>query len=289
MILLDLSQVMISNLMMQLAVSKDLDKKVDENLVRHMVLNSIRSYRSKFGNEYGEIVICCDSRRVWRRDIFPHYKAHRKKDREESAHDWTSIFDAMSKIRNELEEHMPYKIVQIDGAEADDIIGAMCHRYGETMKNGGEKILILSGDKDFSQLQKYSNVYQYSPMQKKYIIVDNPERFLREHIMSGDRGDGIPNFLSDDDTFVTSKRQKNLRRADLEVWSQQTPESFCNEKMLYGYKRNELLINLNMIPTHIQNEIMVAYDSFIPKQRSSILPYFMNNKLSTLTERLSDF
>ena len=45
MILLDLNQVMISNLMIQIQGGK---VDLNEDLIRHMVLNSIRLYRSKF-------------------------------------------------------------------------------------------------------------------------------------------------------------------------------------------------------------------------------------------------
>jgi len=288
MILLDLSQVMISNIMIQIStrVSNGI---VDEQLIRHMVLNSIRLYRKKFYSEYGELVICCDDRNCWRRDYYPHYKSNRKKDREESALDWNAIFEAMSNVRQELREHMPYKHLQIDRAEADDVIAALCHRYGEITRNGNEKILILSGDKDFAQLQKYVNVYQYSPVMKKDIIVDNPERFLREHIMSGDRGDGVPNFLSADDTFVEGKRQNQLSRKKLQDWCVMKPEDFCDDAMLRGYKRNEMMINLDLIPIELQNEIIMTYENQIPARRSNIMNYFMDKRLRNLTENIGDF
>lgn len=291
MILLDLSQVVISNLMVYLTMPKSVETVLgdQENFIRHMVLNSIRSYRKKFSQEYGEIVICCDDRHVWRREVFPQYKAHRRKDREASTIDWTAVFDSMNKIRNELEEYMPYKIIQSKGAEADDIIASICHKYGEFIRSSSEKILILSGDKDFLQLQKYANVYQYSPVQKKWLTTPNPERFLREHIMLGDRGDGVPNFLSDDDTFTNNKRQKNLSRIKLETWCVLKAEEFCNDTMLQGYKRNETLINLDMIPKIMQESIIDTYERFITKERSIILSYLMNNRLKSLTEKLGDF
>jgi 5'-3' exonuclease len=181
MILVDFSQVMISNIMMQLANN---DSKLEEDMVRHMVLSSLRLYKRKFGEEYGEIVICCDGPSYWRREIYPHYKAGRRKAREKSAHDWTLIFNSLHKIRDELADNMPYPVLRFERAEADDVIAAICHVHGTHGLVSGEKILIVSGDKDFAQLQKYANVSQYSPIAKKFIVPDvNPERFKQYHIL----------------------------------------------------------------------------------------------------------
>lgn len=289
MILLDLSQVMIAHIMIYLTRYNSASQIVDENTIRYMVLNSIRLLRNKFKESYGEMIICCDSNDVWRKDIFPHYKANRKKMRETSIVDWTSLFNVLGTIRDELGEHMPYKILQIPRAEADDVIASLCHEYGKTMRNAGENIMIVSGDKDFAQLQKYANVYQYAPIQKKNITVDNPERFLREHIMLGDRGDGVPNFLSDDDTFVSDKRQKPVMRKKLDEWSILDPTIFCDDEMLRNYRRNEELINLDNIPKAIQQEVITQFTTQTPSPRSKILNYFIRYRLSNLTEHIGEF
>ena len=289
MILLDLSQVMIANVMVYLTRINGASQNIDENAIRYMVLNSIRLLRSKFKESYGEMIICCDSNDVWRKDIFPHYKANRKKMRDTSTVDWTSLFNVLGTIRDELGEHMPYKILQIPRAEADDVIASLCHEYGKTMRNVGENIMIVSGDKDFAQLQKYANVYQYAPVQKKNISVDNPERFLREHIMLGDRGDGVPNFLSDDDTFISDKRQKPVMRKKLDEWSILDPTLFCDDEMLRNYKRNEELINLDKIPKAIQQEVITQFATQTPSPRSKILNYFIRYRLGNLTEHIGEF
>jgi hypothetical protein len=280
---------MIANVMVYLTRLSGASQNIDENAIRYMVLNSIRLLRSKFKESYGEMIICCDSNDVWRKDIFPHYKANRKKMRETSTVDWTSLFNVLGTIRDELGEHMPYKILQIPRAEADDVIASLCHEYGKTMRNVGENIMIVSGDKDFAQLQKYANVYQYAPVQKKNISVDNPERFLREHIMLGDRGDGVPNFLSDDDTFISDKRQKPVMRKKLEEWSILDPTLFCDDEMLRNYKRNEELINLDKIPKAIQQEVITQFATQTPSPRSKILNYFIRYRLGNLTEHIGEF
>ena len=192
-ILVDLNQVMIASLMAQLGTHRNAE--VDENMIRHMVLNSLRFNRMKFKSEFGELIICADDRSYWRKDVFPYYKASRRKARDESELDWGCIFSALNKIRDELKEVFPYKVIQIDGCEADDVIGAIIHKEGKYL-NSGENFLILSGDKDYIQLLKYANVKQYSPILKKWITHSNPEEYLFEHIIRGDAGDGVPNKYS---------------------------------------------------------------------------------------------
>jgi len=287
MILLDLNQVMISNLMIQLQRNND---EIEESFIRHMILNSIRMYNVKFGEEYGEMIITCDDKNYWRKDIFPYYKAHRKADRESSTLDWNHIFSILNKIREELKETFPYKVIQIDRAEADDIIGTLCHRFGKTLKAEDDiKILIISGDKDFAQLQKYANVEQYSPMLKKWIRISNPESYLREHIMRGDRGDGVPNFLSADNSIVVGARQKPLASKKIEKWIGLDPKDFCNEMMLRNYHRNEVLVNLEKVPDNIKNQVNEKFDNYKIPARSGLLNYFIKNRLKLLTDKIGEF
>ena len=288
MILVDLNQVMISNLMMQPGLKAD---GINENMIRHMVLNSLRMYNVKFKDKYGEMVICADDKKYWRRDMFPYYKASRKKNREESPYDWNLIFETLNKVRDEIRENFPYKVIQIDKTEADDIIGTVCHYHGKELKNeSDEKILILSSDKDFMQLQKFVNVEQYSPIAKKFLKESNPIKFLREHIIKGDRGDGIPNILSSDDTFVTESRQKPVIEKKLNIWVTQNPEEFCDATMLKNFRRNESLIDLSKVPTEFSDKILDAYHA--PKEvtgKDKILNYFIKNRMKLLMEHIQEF
>ena len=286
MILVDFSQVMISNIMMQLSNN---ESKLDEDMVRHMVLSSLRLYKRKFGAEYGELVICCDGPNCWRKEVFPHYKAGRRKAREKSQHDWSLIFNALHKIRDEIAENMPYAVLRFERAEADDIIGALCNAYGQ---HGvvTEKILIVSGDKDFVQLQKFDNVTQYSPIMKKFITADvNPERFKQYHILQGDAGDGVPNFLSPGDTFVTGARQKPLPKKKLEEWTLMQAVDYCTTEMLENYIRNKTMVDLDYIPEELQKQIVDAYATYKYNPRNKIFNYFVQHKLRKLTEEISEF
>ena len=283
MIIVDLSQVMISNLMVQLG--NHTNTEIEEELLRHMILNSIRSYNQKFKNEYGEMIIACDASNNWRRQIFPYYKANRRKNREKSELNWTHIFDTLSKVREELKEYFPYRVIQIDGAEADDIIGTLVDKFGNT----SEKILIMSGYKDFVQLQRYMNVKQYDPVQKRWRITNDPDRFVKEHIMRGDPGDGVPNFLSADNTFVVGARQKPLSQKKMDAWIHMDPREFCDENMLRGYMRNQQLVDLTFVPENLRVQVLTEYETQAGKGRSKLFNYFIEKRLKNLLESINEF
>ena len=276
---------MLSNLLMQLG--NHTNAEIEEGMVRHMVLNSLRSYRTKFGPEYGELVIACDNTNYWRKQYFPYYKANRKKARENSDLDWKAVFECLNKIRQELKEFFPYKVVDIESAEADDIIGTIANNYGSEL-DFGEKILILSGDKDYIQLHKYSNVKQYDPTRKKWVTHNDPQQYLKEHILRGDSGDGVPNVLSSDNCFVVGERQKPLTAKRLEQHLNLKPEEM-DSMVSRNYYRNEKLIDLNFTPKELQEKIMESYNSQTNKNRSKLMNYFIANKLKNLLEHINDF
>lgn len=271
---------------------KHLDNRVDEGLLRHMILNSIRSNKRKFESDYGELVIACDDKNYWRKQIYPYYKANRKTSRDKSPLDWNLIFTSLNKIRDELKDNFPYRVIQVESAEADDIIGTLCMEFGRNL--GGDPILILSGDKDFAQLQDYSNVKQFDPVKNRWINVPSARKFLYEHIIRGDSGDGVPNFLSDDDIFVAQGRQKRIMTKKANEWIDmldkgQTPEDIFDSKQLRNWKRNQTLIDLTRIPNEIQDQILEQYHAQCDKDRSKMFHYFIQHKLKNLTEKIGEF
>lgn len=280
---MDLNQVLISNLMQQ--INGNAKTKIEEDLVRHIVLNSLRSYTKQFKSKYGKLVICCDSKKYWRREVFPFYKSNRRKARDASDFDWTLIFETLNKIRDELKQFFPYPVIEVEGAEADDVIAVLASKYSKT-----ENVLILSSDKDFVQLQKFDNVQQYSPILKRFIKTENPQLFIKEHIIKGDRGDGVPNFLSPDNTFVIGERQKVISKKKLTEWLSSPPEDFCTtEVMIRGYKRNQVLVDLDYVPDGIKSAIIEAYETSKPSSRMNMVEYFMRNKLKSLIEVADEF
>jgi len=282
MIIFDFNQVAISNLMEQIGSSK---AAVDETLVRHMILNTIRTYVKKYKNTHGpEVVIACDNRHYWRRDIFPYYKGMRKKNREATGHDWSSIFECLGKIKQELKDSSPYKVLDIETCEADDIIAVLAMKYSST-----QKIMILSSDKDFAQLQKFPNVEQYSPILKKVIKEPLPAAQLKQLIIRGDKGDGIPNILSPDNCIVDGIRQKAITEAKIINWMNQSPEEFCTDEMLRNYKRNEMLIDLTMIPEKLKTLILDTFDNTKPKTKQEFINYMIANRLMNLIQVIDEF
>jgi 5'-3' exonuclease len=282
MIIFDYNQVAISSLMEQIGSSK---KPVEENLVRHMILNVIRTYVKKFKETHGpEVVIACDNRNYWRREYFPQYKASRKKARDSSGHDWNSIFECLHKIKEELKNYSPYKVIDVDTAEADDIIATLA-----ILRSASEKVMILSSDKDFAQLQKYPNVQQYSPILKKFINEPLPAVQLKQMIIRGDKGDGVPNILTQDNVFIEGGRQKPITEAKIINWLNQKPEEFCTDEMLRNYKRNELLIDLTKIPEALQKSIIDTYDAAAGHTKQHFMNYMIANKLKNLIEVIDEF
>jgi 5'-3' exonuclease len=282
MIIFDYNQVAISNLMEQIGSSKT---QVEEGLVRHMILNTIRTYVKKFKESHGpEVVLACDNKNYWRREIFPHYKASRKKARESSGHDWNTIFECLNTIKEELKQNSPYKVVEVHTCEADDIIATL------TMNRAAnEKIMILSSDKDFAQLQKFPNVEQYSPILKKFIKEPLPSAQLKQLVIRGDKSDGIPNILSADDIFVAGGRQKPITEAKIINWMNQEPKEFCNEEMFRNYTRNETLIDLTKIPENLKQEILHTYENAKGKTKQQFMNYMIANRLKNLLEVIDEF
>ena len=284
MILVDMNQVTLSNLMIQIGRNTE----VDPDMVRHMVLNSLRGYRNRFNEEFGELVLCYDNKGNWRREYFPNYKHGRRKDRKASSLDWGAIFDTLHLIKQELQDNFPYKVLEVESAEADDIIASVV-RYVSESPSHYEKVLIVSGDKDFIQLQKHSFVTQYSPVLKKFVNGIDPEVYIKEHILKGDRSDGVPNFLSSDDCFVNQLRQRPISKKKLSTWIDLDPEDFCNEEMLRNYQRNRTLIDLEYAPKEIHEACVNTYLNSTVNDRSGLLNYFIKHRLKNHMDKIGEF
>ena len=290
MIIVDLNGVLIANLMEQIKPGSNIPVTLEQ--FRYMALNSLRSYKTKYV-EYGEMILACDAGNYWRRHRFPYYKAQRKQMQKDSPIDWNRIFDCIRTIKAELREHFPYRVLEIPTAEADDIIATLAMKFGNTL-NTGEKILILSKDRDFIQLQKYGNVSQYSPVERKWIIDGNPEQYLKEHIITGDRGDGIPNILLPDDYFVIKSKRKKMTAQKLEQFMATDFSDFglcqgVDRETFTRFQRNRALIDLQCIPNEIRNDILIQYDEQKNRDRTKIMPYLAKHKLKDLLQSIQEF
>ena len=281
MILIDYSQIALSNIIVQ--------KLNDENMIRHMILNSIRMYNKKYRNEYGQMIICADGMNTWRKDFYPEYKANRKKNRDNSSMDWVEIFRILHTVRDEIRDYLPYKVIHMEGVEADDIIGTLTM---QTQEFGmGEPVMIISSDKDFIQLQKFNNVKQFSPIQKKLVTDPNPRMYLFNHVMRGDSGDGIPNVLSPDDTFVTERQQTPLRKTKIAEWLDQSDNlrNVMDEEIYRNYQRNKKLIDLTNIPEDVQQNIINNYNGQTKTPNMKVLNYLITKRCTNLIEVVEEF
>ena len=294
MVVIDYSQTIISNLMAEIGTRSDVE--IDVNLLRHMVVNTIRSHKVRFGREFGEVVIACDSRKYWRKQQFPYYKANRKKARESSGFNWPEIFDAINLIKEELKAVFPYRVIEVEGTEADDVIAALVYwSLDNDLKEGTlfsepAPFLIISGDHDFNQLQVHKHVKQYSPIKKKFVKSElPPEQCVIEHIIRGDKGDGVPNVLSADDSIVSGERQKPISTKKLEEWMADPTTMPTDDEFVRNYHRNKMLVDLSMIPKSIQEQIINTFINYPIKDRSQLLDYFIKNRMKQMTEHTQEF
>lgn len=295
MIVVDYSQTAISNFMAEIGGRTDIDVQVP--LLRHMILNSIRGYNKKFGNEFGKLVIAVDNQSYWRRQEFPLYKAGRKKARDESGLDWKAIFEALNLIREELNAVFPYKVVNVDGAEADDVIAVLAEwsqtndcMGGTVFEDEPKPFLIISGDHDFIQLQKYKNVKQFSPIQKKFVKADvSPKQYVFEHTIKGDKGDGVPNVLSADDSIITGERQRPITAKKLEAWYKDPTTMPQDDEFKARFERNKTMVDFDRIPQRIKDAIINNYTSQPDKNKSMLLDFFIKHKMKNMMEVIEEF
>ena len=277
MILVDLSQLLVASTFVSM---KKEETEVDIKKLRHMILNSLRMYRKKYANEFGELVICCDGSLSWRRELFPNYKAGRKTGREQSLLDWDQIFGCFDQLKQELRDNFPYQVMEIDTAEADDIIGTLVIRK----RKPDERTMIISSDKDFIQLQREENVFQYSPIAKKLLNGIDPHEYLKEHILRGDKSDGIPNVLSSGSCIVDGIRQIPLTKKLIDELKKKIPSEHA-----LRFDENTELIDLRWTPWHLQNEILEQKQQKAKGSRNMLPAYFAEHNLETLTKHIGDF
>ena len=274
------------------------DEAEVKNLIRHVTLSTLKSYKKKYGAEYGEMVICCDGRKYWRKEFFEHYKGSRKKNRDASSLDWKLIFDTLSEMREDLAKYFPYKVLHVEAAEADDIIAVMAkwlqsnRQCIQGLVEEPQKILILSSDKDFKQLQLYPRVRQWSPMQKKYITATTQEikDFMVEHIVKGDTGDGVPNILSQDNIFMIAERQKTVSSKRLSEFIEKGFAACRDDTERRNWHRNSTLVDFQHIPETVTNNIVDAYLNSSPQgDKMSIMQYLIDNRCRLLLDDIEDF
>ena len=285
MVIVDFNGLAIGSILGQLNRGEELS----ENLVKHIILNNLRIYRNKYKEaDHGKMVIACDSY-SWRKDVFPEYKAARKANRESDKHDWTEIFNLIESTLDDLRENFPYAVIKIDSAEADDIIGALTVHKSDF---GGEDVVIISADKDFIQLQQYGNVTeQWSPLFNKMVKDDNPRKYLFEHLLKGDSGDGVPNANSHDNVFTTGSRQTPMTQKQIDkYWDNRDDLEMIMKPNVYrNFMRNVQMIDLTNTPDGIREAAINIYENYVYPTRTNILTYLVEHRMKMLVECAEEF
>lgn len=266
---------------------------------RVAILKSLRKYNRLFSKDYGRMVIACDDRSLpyWRKEYNPHYKGNRKTY--DSPIPWKLCTDWTDRLTREIKEHFPYTVVSIPGAEADDIIAVCAIHYGPN-----EKVMVGSRDHDFKQLKKFPNVYLYDPVKDEEIeyTAQQAKDYLFEHIILGDRGDGIPNIMSPENIFVDvdeygkqKSRQKIIRKTKVATWYSdygfESPEEFCDSpEMLERFNRNTQMIDLTLTPQIFVDHIKQTIDDGpLSLTNDNILPYLSSLQDPELIKNIDDF
>ena len=280
MILVDANQIAISHLM----IRNKIEDGINIDSIRRSIVRVIGRIQRKFKGEFGQMILCYDDKNYWRRGVFPYYKMNRKQERENSKYDWNQVFSVLNKIRDELRDNFPFHVLQVDGAEADDIIASLVKRNASS--NNPEPILILSADKDFIQLHKYPLVRQYDPIRNRWIEDEDPVKYLQEHIIRGDRSDGIPNILTCDDAIVMNKPQKKMSREKISSLASMDPSEFTNFIRLRNWKRNSELIDFSKIPEAVTDRITTHFCGYRTNPNINF-KYFIDNNIVDLIDEFS--
>lgn len=294
--LIDFSQISLATALMNFEPKQP----IQLGMLRHLVLNTIKQNLNTFKKQgYSEFIICVDNSTdgYWRKDIGYYYKQHRKIDRDESDWDFEGYFNNIHIIVDELKQNMPYKIIDINRIEADDIIAVLTKKFClESIP-----VMIVSSDGDFTQLHKYG-AKQYSPAQKKAVKPKHgsPQADLMYKLLKGDKKDTVAPFNMRSDFHITKldgERAKSIATKFVEKCIDATEEELHElllEKQegidqLARFKENQKLIDFDYIPEYIQNQILDSYTEANMQPKSKIYPYFVRSQLTQLMKDISMF
>lgn len=301
-ILLDTSQIIFQSLfafadkLTQENTSTEEGKEEVKNIIRHVVLSQIQYYNKTYREKYGELVICCDGTNVWRKKVFPQYKANRKKSREQHDINWSLVFEFVNELLSDLYNNFEFRVVKTNESEGDDVIATLVKYYQENellasyiFRSSPQPIMIVSGDHDYCQLHKYGNVEQINPRNHAPVFSDNPEREIMEKILRGDRGDGVPNVLSDDLVFVEGRKSKALRQTQIDKLITEGYEKCDNETIKKNWKRNACLIDFRFIPKSVEKRILEIYHTPVRGNEVKTYNYLLRNNCNQLLGSLEFF
>lgn len=246
-------------------------------LIIHDFLLQIRALEMKYKAD--GILVACDERNLWRKEIYPEYKGQRDKKRDPHYEEVRGIMDELKDFFNNFTK---IPAISVPRNEADDVI-AIASRIS-TQKN-----VIVSSDKDFIQLINDKTIL-YSPPLRAERETKDKEFELFEKCIRGDSGDNV---------FSAYPR---VRTKVLEaVWGDElamanlfeTKRKIDGRKVGEVYEFNKSLIDLDMIPQDHQDTIS---DKIIEEVSNGskfnylgMLRFFGQNNLKKLAKQEQKF
>lgn len=272
-----------------------------ENIARHAILSTIKSFKKRFSDKFGDkIVIAVDNKHYWRRDYFSAYKHGRKKAREESGINWEFVHKAMDATKKDLIAHFPYIVIDVDGAEADDVIAVVSTTtlrqtsdvFSLFDDGEPEKTLVITTDKDMSQLLIHKHIKIWNPRLQKQITLDEkPEMFLKRLILTGDSGDAIPNVFSVANSFVDGIRQKPATEKKMQplLDAKQWCDATTDQALIDRIEQNTVLIDFARIPKWVQQNIIAAYNQPNTKNKMDVMKYLISKDMKLMLKDLEQF
>lgn len=252
---------------------------VSTNMLRHLILNSILKVRRKFKAEYPELVIACDADHYWRKDEFKFYKAHRTAIKEADEFDWDAFNISFDIITEEIKQIFPYKVLMVDGCEADDIIGILAKKLSHSM-------LVYAKDGDYHQTLKNPNVKLFNPYTQAFVERGDVKLLLEEKICRGDRGDGIPGIWSVENSFVDKIRQKPATQKKIDEFLKMYHECTNLESEEFKrFKENKKMIDFDSIPQKYFDEVLKSYHETVINlnvNKMKIFTYLSQHELAQI-------
>lgn len=298
-ILIDLSQVVLGACYAfkdDLSTTKTAEDRTNAiNLIRHVILSQLKYYNTKYKQQYGKLIVCCDGRNYWRKKVFPYYKANRKAMRSKVDMDWNLIFETINEVIDDLHNNFLFPVIRVDYAESDDVIATLTKYFQDhevvegPMFDAKQEILIVSSDKDFVQLQTFDNVKQISPVTKKFVDDPNPALYLATKVLKGDKGDGIMNILSEDDAFVANKKCPKMTQKRIDSLLETGYDNCTDPTIKRNWHRNKVLIDFAYIPEKITNRILDEYQKPLQGNKQKIFDYLIKHQCNLLLNDINGF
>lgn len=207
------------------------------------------------------------------------------------------IYKLMDDFRDVMKGHTSIICLDVAGMEADDSIAAYCQLYA----GPDEQVIIISGDKDFTQLLRDQNVrllnpddgkFRNTPQSKEY--EPNIEYWIFKKCIRGDMGDYVHSaFPRVRETKIREAFESQYHRANFlnEKW---TDADGVEHKVGDLYEENRLLLDLTLQPTDLRTYLEDEVKTQVAATRAKYAHFwflgFCNRyKLRKLAEDASRF